>query len=87
MKRQIGGGGLQGYKWSPKIDLIVTGAVPYDTFLIDVGTDLRHRYLVAAPVENGRIVVDILDLDRNRADTLQGGPPTVARLHNNNEKI
>jgi hypothetical protein len=43
---------------------------------------LRYRNLVSSPVEDGSIVVDVLNFDRNGADALQRGSTTVARLHN-----
>ncbi len=41
---------------------------------------LRYRNLIASPVEDGSIVVDVLNFDRNGADALQRGSPTIARL-------
>jgi hypothetical protein len=43
---------------------------------------LRYRNLIASPVEDGRIVVDVLNFDRDGADALQRGSTTIARLHN-----
>ncbi len=42
---------------------------------------LRYRNLISSPVEDGSIVVDVLNFDRNGADALQRGSTTVARLH------
>ncbi len=42
---------------------------------------LRYRNLIASPVEDGSIVVDVLNFDRNGADALERGSTTVARLH------
>ncbi len=43
---------------------------------------LRYRNLIASPVKDGSIVVDVLNFDCDGADALQRGSATVARLHN-----
>ncbi len=59
----------------------ITGVSPVRLALYDL-SHLRYRNLVASPVEDGSIVVDILNFDRYGADALQRGSATVARLHN-----
>ena len=48
---------------------------------------LGHGDIVVSSVEDGRIIIDIPDLDGDGADVLQGGLALVARLHRHVDQL
>jgi hypothetical protein len=58
----------------------IIGVSPVRLALYDL-SHLRYRNLIARPVKDWSIVVDVLNFDRDGADALQRGSATIARLH------